>query len=379
MKRDFSSTAKEDLINTIKQVEDEKICNFTDWFGDRWYDFEDLIGVLDAKKSIDNINSYHKKVLDKNNTSKTEIDNIFNSVYNVSSNYSVRFSAVKSQFESFNKLILEMGELINPNNEYTPKEIRASLSSLFADYDVKSDIFSKLQDEGLSEDDLDKYDENVLGEILDYVADSIIDNIPSIKVGQEVSIPIGVGLSFFYKISTTLKGSGDATINATIDEQKIELKNVSWKKSAGGELLSADVSVNSDEEASVSVSSTNTSVSVDGASATASYSYKLGDNTYTFETSYGVNEFTIQESVKTDLSGGSVTTTIGIKKSNQTNWKPLPVPEPVYSPSPIQVPSLNVDWEKVATVTAVVSVVAITAGIVLAVPTGGTSLVLCAI
>lgn len=379
MKRDFSSTAKTELINAINQVEDEKWSNFTDWFGDRWYDFEDLIGVLDAKKSIDNINSYHKKVLDKNNTSKTEIDNIFNSVYNVSSNYSVRFSAVKSQFESFNKLILEMGELINPNNGYTPKEIKDSLSRLFADYDVKLDIFGKLQGEGLSEDDLDMYDENVLGEILDYVADSIIDNIPSIKVGQEASIPIGVGLTFFYKVSTTLKGSGDATINATIDEQKIELKNVSWKKSAGGELLSGDVSVNSDEEASASINSPNTSTSFDNNGFSGSTSYKFGKNTYTFETSYGVNEFTIQESVKTDLGGDSITTTIGIKKSNETNWKPLPAPEPVYNPSPIEVPTLNVDWEKVATVTAVVSVVAIAAGIILAVPTGGTSLVLCAI
>lgn len=378
MKRDFSATAKADLKSTIKQVESEKWCDFTDWFGDRWYDFEGLIGILNAKKYIDNINAYHKKVLDKNNTSQTEIDNIFNAVYNVSSTYSVRFSAVESQLQSFNNLILGMAELINPNCGYTPQKINESLSSLFSEYEVESGILGKLQGDGLSEKDLDKYDENTLERILDYVADNVFDHIPSIKVGQEASIPIGAGLTVFYKISSTLKGTGDTTINTTIEDQKLQLKNFSWKKSAGGNLLSGDVSVNSDEEASVSLNAPNTSVSFDTKAATGSYSYKIGKNTYTFETSFGVSEVKAQESVKTDLDGGSVTSTLGIKKSNNSNWKPLPEPEPVYNPTPVQVPSLNVNWEAVGKAATVVSVVAITAGIILAIPTGGTSLVLCA-
>lgn len=378
MKRDFSAAAKADLKETIKQVENEKWSNFTDWFGDRWYDFEDLIGALDAKKSIDNINAYHKKVLDKNNTSKTEIDNIFNSVYNVSSTYSVRFSAIKSQLESFNNLVLGMAELINPNNGYAPEKISDSLSSLFSEYNIESEIFNKLQGDGLSEDDLNKYDKNSLEKILDYVANNVLDHIPSVKVGQEASIPIGVGLTVFYKISTALKGNGNTTVNATIEDQKIMLKNFSWKKSGGGNLLSSDVSVNTDEEASVSLNAPYTGASFDGKSITGSYSYKIGNNTYTFETSSGINEVKVQESVKTDLDGGSVTSTLGIKKSNYSNWKPLPVPEPVYEPTPVQVPSLNVNWETVGKAATVVSVVAITTGIILAIPTGGTSLVLCA-
>ena len=40
MLRDFSDTAKQNLLNLVSEVENEKWCDLTDWFGDRWYDFE---------------------------------------------------------------------------------------------------------------------------------------------------------------------------------------------------------------------------------------------------------------------------------------------------------------------------------------------------
>lgn len=40
MMRDFSDSAKQKLLNLVSEVEDEKMSDFTDWMGDRWYDFE---------------------------------------------------------------------------------------------------------------------------------------------------------------------------------------------------------------------------------------------------------------------------------------------------------------------------------------------------
>ncbi|WP_075720540.1 hypothetical protein [Roseburia sp. 499] len=68
MKRDFSETSKQELISLVSQVESEKWCDFTDWVGDRWYDFESWIGTLDIQHYINDVNAYHKKVIDKNNT-----------------------------------------------------------------------------------------------------------------------------------------------------------------------------------------------------------------------------------------------------------------------------------------------------------------------
>ena len=83
MIRDFSQDAKSELETLVKQVEDEKLCDFTDWIGDRWLDFESWIGLLNVKRYIDDINAYHKKVIDKNNTTLSDIERIFNAAYAV--------------------------------------------------------------------------------------------------------------------------------------------------------------------------------------------------------------------------------------------------------------------------------------------------------
>ena len=55
MYRDFSEQSRANLMNLVDQVEREKLCDFTDWIGDRWYDFEDWIGQLDIKYYINNV------------------------------------------------------------------------------------------------------------------------------------------------------------------------------------------------------------------------------------------------------------------------------------------------------------------------------------
>ena len=52
MKRDFSEAYKQKLIQMIRQNENEKWCDFTDWLGDRLLDFSDWIGLLDLYGSI---------------------------------------------------------------------------------------------------------------------------------------------------------------------------------------------------------------------------------------------------------------------------------------------------------------------------------------
>ena len=61
MIRDFSDRAKQELTAMISQIENEKLCDFTDWIGDRWYDFEEWIGVLHLEEDLSNVNSYHRK------------------------------------------------------------------------------------------------------------------------------------------------------------------------------------------------------------------------------------------------------------------------------------------------------------------------------
>ena len=52
MYRDFSEKSRNELLGLVSQVENEKISNFTDWVGDRWYDFESWIGILNIRNYL---------------------------------------------------------------------------------------------------------------------------------------------------------------------------------------------------------------------------------------------------------------------------------------------------------------------------------------
>ena len=63
MYRDFSENSKRKLLSLVSSVENEKICDFTDWIGDRWLDFQSWIGKLSIKKYINNIRQNMHKML----------------------------------------------------------------------------------------------------------------------------------------------------------------------------------------------------------------------------------------------------------------------------------------------------------------------------
>ena len=58
MYRDFSNNSKIRMLGLVTEVENDKISDFTDWVGDRWYDFESWIGQLNIKNYLNNVNIF---------------------------------------------------------------------------------------------------------------------------------------------------------------------------------------------------------------------------------------------------------------------------------------------------------------------------------
>lgn len=73
MLRDFSDKSRVQLISLVNEVENGKSSNFTDWIADRWVDFLSWIGQLNTKGSLNTVNNYHRKVIDKNNATKKQL------------------------------------------------------------------------------------------------------------------------------------------------------------------------------------------------------------------------------------------------------------------------------------------------------------------
>lgn len=138
MRRDFTDSAKKELLRLVREVEDEKWCDVTDWIGDRFYDLQDWMGLLKLNDDLSNVNSYHKKVIDKNNATEATINRIFDNVYSVESIYKSVFSDITSGVNAYRQIIAELTRIILPkNNCFTAANINS----------LKNDIrFRELQD-----------------------------------------------------------------------------------------------------------------------------------------------------------------------------------------------------------------------------------------
>lgn len=110
MKRDFSADAKRTLFGLIDEVNDEKWNDFTDWLGDH-----SVFAGANIQNYLDDVNKYHKKIFDKNNTAKDDITVIFNNVFLVDYYYSRIFSAYNQAIKEQVDYIKALGDCINPN------------------------------------------------------------------------------------------------------------------------------------------------------------------------------------------------------------------------------------------------------------------------
>ena len=144
LKRDFSNASKQKLLGMVDDVEKEKFCDFTDFVGDSYYKFQTWIGKLNIKNYLNDVDSYHKKVIDKNNTSKKEIEKIFANVTNVDTKYQNKMFSFKISLQKWDKYIVQMENIVNPDNaNFNEQFITNSLDNVLDEYKV-SDFNTRL-------------------------------------------------------------------------------------------------------------------------------------------------------------------------------------------------------------------------------------------
>lgn len=132
MRKDFSEASKEHFKSIVRSVESEKLCDFTDWLGDRIYDFQAWIGNLQIGNYLDDLDSYHKKIIDKNNTTVDQIDEIFTRVHDVDDEYYTRFVNYKSDYlQPCRRYIIAMIQAVSPGHGMlTPQQLTSHFQPL---------------------------------------------------------------------------------------------------------------------------------------------------------------------------------------------------------------------------------------------------------
>ena len=116
MIRDFSNSAKKKLLEYVKDATETTLWRkIGDRIGDAGLQIQYWFSALSISKYIDNLDAYHKKIIDKNNTTSQRIEEIFTNVKNIDTRYQGGLQQNVNFSESVINFINDLANTIDPN------------------------------------------------------------------------------------------------------------------------------------------------------------------------------------------------------------------------------------------------------------------------
>lgn len=402
MMRDFSPGAKELLMQYVDDVIAsgvwETIENGKGEFNQAGQDWLSKLGISDY---LDNMEGYYQNIISKHSTTKEEIEQIFSGVQQVDTRYIGTVAGLVTAGNAIITYFTDLADNINPNGgNLDIEKLRTILEADREQLDqMQQSVVRNLIKDGKAEeaaeyiisvsrlnlmyDEFEALSEKEQLEYINRVAAWVLSIIPDVELEAglyEVTVPLGVDMTATYCVS--VKGTTDfgnqSTIGLTIEQQKIVLQ--SFK-------VSSDALFENDK---YSVSE-NMSVQRDGKIGLGE-TVTMGDTEVSLEHGISLEKTSVKYEVETALNDNlKVASSIEIEKSNNTDmpeWEliPIKVEETDMDINLIPEYMYQIDGERVGeaieiAVTAFVLYECIkwTAAILLAAPTGGTSLATAAV
>lgn len=174
MYRDFSNASKDRLLRFVNEVENDKWLGATDMLGDIGLHLVSLAIKLRVKNHLDDISNYHKLILDKSNTTKRKIYEIFEDVRHLDFKYQSNFTMVVQMLQSISLIMNVLNNTMKCSGGCVlSEETKCLLDSNFLN--IEEAYFA-----------MQKFAYEELG--LDYVVTS--DDIPDDKVKEKKNISI---------------------------------------------------------------------------------------------------------------------------------------------------------------------------------------------
>ena len=116
MVRDFSDNAKKKLLEYVKDATETTLWGkITDAISDAGLQVQYWFGKLSISRYIDNLDEYHKKIIDKNNTTTKRIEEIFSNVKNMDGRYQGGLQQSVNFSETVINFINNLADSIDPN------------------------------------------------------------------------------------------------------------------------------------------------------------------------------------------------------------------------------------------------------------------------
>lgn len=160
MIRDFSKNAKDELYQQIDQVTPQGFWEgLTDCVGDWGYHLQSWLGFLRVDRYLNNIKDYHRKILDKNDTSKEEIDKIFEEVAYIDHKYCKPLEFLRGELEDCGQYTNTLARIIQPGNRMFTKELCANIKLQIQKSGIKQsldDLEKDINASGVNVNSMDK-------------------------------------------------------------------------------------------------------------------------------------------------------------------------------------------------------------------------------
>ncbi len=118
MKKDFTSENEKHIISIVKDVTaDGFFDKVVDFFGDVGIEISGWFGKLNINNYLGNVDEYHRKIIDKNNTTVSEIRRIFSDVREDDTQFSDIQAGIRSTYcEPLKKYLQELIDSLDVNS-----------------------------------------------------------------------------------------------------------------------------------------------------------------------------------------------------------------------------------------------------------------------
>ena len=114
MKRDFTQATYQAFCDMVREIERAKLCDVTDWIGDRYYDVKHFFGDIGLYDKMSNQDKYRREMMDKENTSVEKIREIFEKVSSTDSGFAAGggmcLKTDQELFSAYRKALRELSD-----------------------------------------------------------------------------------------------------------------------------------------------------------------------------------------------------------------------------------------------------------------------------
>lgn len=140
MKRDFSEENLKKLKEIIEEVKDNRFGGLLDKIGDFFLGVAEWLGLLNINRYLDDIDTFHRKILDKNNTSEQALQSIFEKVWLCDEQYGKNIQNINTASQELVASIQKLAEIITPGQNFTGLHITRAFNDSFDGYENQKKI-----------------------------------------------------------------------------------------------------------------------------------------------------------------------------------------------------------------------------------------------